>query len=226
MISADGSNRRNKKWDDSVASIHGVGAIRLYLQILGHQFTDYPGMRRRINVDLPEIVDEFVTSYPEKKIVFLQLAIKNRHPYHHRVAHGLYLAELYVRLAKLNLETDDVILVASQMNLKHVFSRDFAPMPPYFGMLAVKNIWGGVAQHCKVEGAELVTIAVRKQDRHHVVVVNPAEKPVTIDKVIVDGQAREDYVVSGYYGTLSSATVSKFDSLKMPGYSWASIFLP
>jgi hypothetical protein len=99
-------------------------------------------------------------------------------------------------------------------------------MPPYFGMLAVKNIWGGVAQHCKVEGAELVTIAVRKQDRHHVVVVNPAEKPVTIDKVIVDGQAREDYVVSGYYGTLSSATVSKFDSLKMPGYSWASIFLP
>jgi hypothetical protein len=155
------------------------------------------------------------------------MAIKNRHPYHHRVAHGLYLAELYVRLAKLNLEKDDVILAASQMNLRHLFSKHFTPTPPYFGMLAVKNIWGGVVQHCRVEGADLVTIAVRQGDGHHVVVINPTDKPVTIDEVIVDGRTRRDYIVSGYYGKLpSSTTVSKFDSLKMPRYSWASVLLP
>ena len=226
VISGDGSNGRNPDWDDAVASIPGVDALRLYLQIRGEPYADYPGMRRRVNVDLPHIVDDFMENYPAKRIVFLQMALKNRHPYHHRVAHGLYLAELYVRLAKMNLGKDDVIVVASQMNLKHIFSRDLLPMPPYFGMLAVKDIWGGVAQNSGVGGTELVTFAVEKQDGHHVVVINPTEKPVTIDRVVIDGEARDDYEVRGYYGTLSSTTVSEFDSLAMPAYSWASAFVP
>jgi len=226
VISGDGSNTRNPKWDEAVASIPGVDALRLYLQVDSWRGgDDYPGMRRRVNVDLPEMVNDFMEMCPGKRIVFLQMAVKN--PYSSTVAHGLYLAEVYLKMAKLNLEKDDIILSANQFNLKNLFSRDLLPMPPYFGMLAVKDIWGGVARTSSVEGTDdLVTFAVKKQDGYHAVIINPTEEPVKIDKVVVDGETREDYEVSGYYGALDSRTVSEFDSLEMPAYSWAKVFVP
>lgn len=226
ILSVDGSNGRNPQWDDTVASIDGIDAMRLYLQILGKPHNDYPGMRRRVNADLPEMVDDFIRDYPDKKIVLLQMALKNRHPLHHRVAHGLYLAELYVRLAKLNLEHDDIIQVASQMNLRHLFGNTVDPAPPYYGMLAVRDIWGGIARDCRADGTGLVTFAVEKPDGHHVVVVNPADQPVTIGRVVVNGKSREDFVVDGYHGDLNSLTVSRFDSLQMPPHSWAAVTIP